>query len=198
MILLVGVSLAHSVGKDKQDGAPEMTHRNTILAGVVFEYYHNANVGLISGIMNEMHPLAIQAVQSLSLCYGGGAAMRSSSGSQSGGLNAIFAETESHPSISKESEDMQVILDRHCTILFALGYRLLDFPYEQPPLGDEKESVNHLFLLVYQGPKDAYYPPPDMMDMTSPNTNSWFPDYKMPINIAYGFVRDFFYGSIWI
>ena len=36
VILLVGVSLAHSVGKDKQDGAPEMTHSNTILAGVVF------------------------------------------------------------------------------------------------------------------------------------------------------------------
>ena len=182
---------------------------NTIIAGVVFEYYPNANVGLISymvvsrpfrqmEIMKAMHPLAIQAVKSLGIMYqhrrreqGESACTRTgtcSSRHAPNGLQAIFAETESY---NVQNTSMEVIQCRH-GILFALGYRWLDFPYEQPPLGDEKEGVNQLLLLVYQGPKDGYYYPSHHTMQTNPGTNSsWFPDFRVPIDIPYTFVRDF-------
>ena len=74
-VILLAASKGSStgIGEDVAE-----TSNKTILAGVVFEFYPNANVGLISylvvassyrkmGIMKVIHPLAIQALKSLGI-----------------------------------------------------------------------------------------------------------------------------------
>ena len=125
-----------------------------ILAGVVFEYYRQAEVGLVSyvttkseyhglGIMSLLHPLAVNALQHLHVHsykkYKGVSPKHS--------IRAVFAETNTVDAGDANPKD---ILTRH-EILYKLGYRKLIFPYVQPPLETDGNWFHNTMLLIYQG-----------------------------------------------
>lgn len=150
-----------------------------ILAGVAFEYYQHAQVGLISyvttntsfrrrGIMKALHPLAIEALEELH---------RLSHYERCGyepacKIKAILAETNTVDAGDASQKDIE---QRHRS-LFALGYRFVEFPYIQPPLGTDMSTFDDVMLLVYQG-KDS--------------SNLWFPEWRVPSSILFDFVSDF-------
>lgn len=136
-----------------------------IIAGVVFEYYQHAQLGLISymtchtnyrrnGIMKQLHPLAIEALEYLHNMFSQQNHIRNGQKKQQqdhtlsyhGKIRAVFAETNTIDASDASEEE---IINRH-KALYSLGYRLLDFPYIQPPLGTEKNSFDDIMLLVYK------------------------------------------------
>ena len=159
----------------------DMTESNQplILAGVAFEYYKQAEVGLVSyvttaksfqknGIMKALHPIAVDALKQLHCqCYY----------EQKGMLpvrriKAILAETNT---VDAGDATKVEIRNRH-RALFSLGYRSVDFPYVQPPLGTEMDTFEDTILLAYQG-----------TDETKP----WFPNWYISSSIPFDFVADF-------
>ncbi len=60
----------------------------------------------------------------------------------------IFAETETLPRHATRAETKEA--EARFAMLRRLGFRLLDFPYVQPPLSPGKQHVRHLRLLAYQ------------------------------------------------
>mmetsp|Transcript_14897 Transcript_14897/g.28005 ORF Transcript_14897/g.28005 Transcript_14897/m.28005 type:complete len:862 (-) Transcript_14897:2613-5198(-) len=150
-----------------------------ILAGVAFEYYQQAQVGLISyvtthgsfrrrGIMKALHPLAINALDELHRLshlekFGHEPVCR---------IKAMLAETNTIDAGDASQEDIE---KRHQS-LFALGYRFVEFPYIQPPLGTDMKTFDDVMLLVYQG-----------ID----SSNLWFPEWRVVTSILFDFVSDF-------
>jgi len=156
--------------------------KSLILGGVAFEYYQEARVGLVSyvtindafqriGLMKKLHPLAIESLHNL----------HSSTSKQRNGclsnrpIRAILAETNSVIAGDGSVEDIR---QRHIC-LYKLGYRMMHFPYVQPPLGTDQVSFDNVMLLVYQG-------------RYTDNSEVWFPRYEVPTCILVDYVRDFF------
>lgn len=125
----------------------------TILAGVAFEYYRQAEVGLVSyvttncnyqclGIMKILHPLAVNALNLLHLYsykkYKGKNAMHT--------IRAILAETNTIDAGDATPIEIQT---RHKK-LYKLGYRKLICPYIQPPLASDADWFYDTMLLIYQ------------------------------------------------
>lgn len=125
-----------------------------ILAGVAFEYYRQAEIGLVSyvstkseyqrlGIMTHLHPLAVTALQHLHIHsyqkYKGISPKHS--------IRAVIAETNTVDAGDADTEDIK---SRHET-LYQLGYRKLTFPYVQPPLETDGDWFHDTMLLIYQG-----------------------------------------------
>ena len=140
------------IEKDPQSTKDEdtTTSTTTIVVGVAFEYYKQAQCGLLSymvvpkefrrlGIMKSLHPVACYAMQLLHNEHTGNSAIR-----------AILAETN-----TPEAGDVpaSVIRKRH-EILYQLGYRHLRFPYIQPALAEDAESFDDIILLIY-APDDS-------------------------------------------
>jgi Monoamine oxidase len=150
-----------------------------ILAGVAFEYYQHAEIGLVSyvttnssfrrmGIMKALHPLAIDALEELH---------RLSHYERFGrepvcNIKAILAETNTVDAGDASQEDIK---QRHRS-LFALGYRFVEFPYIQPPLGTNMKTFDDVMLLVYQERDDS---------------KLWFPEWRVSSSILFDFVSDF-------
>ena len=96
--------------------------------------------------MKRLHPLAIQALNDLHKeCKS--APLKGNDGE----IKAIFAETNT---IDADDASLEEIMERH-KALFALGYRLVEFPYSQPPLGVDQEAFEDVMLLVYQGERQG-------------------------------------------
>ena len=197
-------------GDNGGDNKSNVTQEPMILAGVAFEYYQQAEIGLVSyvtvhrlfrklGIMKWLHPLAIQALQDLHL---------SSSSSSSSVIKAIFAETNTVHA-KEENITQEDILNRHRS-LYGLGYRLIQYPYSQPPLGTDQAAFDDVMLLVYCGRgggeekdrntntaitgecetqrNDTSY------EHCNNDGGNWFGDYngRIPSIIIHGFIVDFF------
>ena len=178
-----------------------------IVAGIAFEYYQQAEVGLISylsvhrkfrqmGIMSRLHPLAIQALEDLHINTQNKRqrerqVTQNGFSSVSSGIRAIFAETNTVDAGDVSEDETK---ERH-QALFSLGYRLLDFPYVQPPLGTNQESFDDLMLLVYQG-ADAYTTAGTLVsnDILSDDKYSVlrFVDGRIPSAFLHDYVVDFF------
>ena len=144
------------------------TTRMTIVAGIAFEYYKQAQCGLLSymvvpdefrrlGIMRSLHPVACHAMQLLHQEHYVSATIATSRGAITTNnettqttiigptIKAILAETN-----TPEAGDVPpaVIRKRH-EILYQLGYRHLKFPYIQPALAEDMESFDEIILLIY-------------------------------------------------
>ncbi|KAG7339261.1 amine oxidase [Nitzschia inconspicua] len=127
----------------------------TILAGIAFEYYRNAQVGLLSymvvaddfrqlGILRELHPVACHAMELLHQ-----ESIHKDSTVISP-IKAILAETNT---VDAGDVPPEVVRKRH-EVLYRLGYRHLQFPYVQPPLAENGESFDDIMLLVHCGQDD--------------------------------------------
>jgi monoamine oxidase len=72
-------------------------------------------------------------------------------------------------------------LNRH-RALFALGYRLVECPYSQPPLATDQEAFDDVMLLVYQG---------GGIGDGNAGGSTWF-DGQIPSIFPHEFIVDFF------
>jgi len=141
---------------DKQIGAEENS-RHHIIGGAVMEYYKQSRVGLLSyivlhnqyrghGFAKPLHDEALSQLEVLANNYSTDN-IDGELSSQNKNLQAIFAETNTVAAGDVTSEQC---LNRHKS-LYNLGYRLVHFPYAQPPLStkDVDASFNDIVLLVY-------------------------------------------------
>lgn len=160
---------------------PSLTGKATIVAGVAFEYYKQAQCGLLSymvvpnefrklGVMKSLHPVACHAMQLLHQEH-----TTARNFSVSPFIRAIFAETN-----TPEAGDVppSVIRKRHET-LYRLGYRHLKFPYIQPALGEDAKSFDEIILLIYEPNNDS----------TSSSTTN---DKTIETEILKDYIVDFF------
>ncbi|CAB9520772.1 expressed unknown protein [Seminavis robusta] len=150
----------------------------TILGGIAFEYYPQAQVGLLSymvvstefrrlGILGTLHPVFCHALQGL----------HELTTQAHTPIAAILAETNT---ATAGDVPTQVARKRH-EILFKLGYRLLQFPYVQPPLATDGESFDDIMLLLYVG-------------NNSSNSSQSTSTSSMDTTILYKYVLDFYYS----
>ena len=129
-----------------------------ILGGAAINYYKHSRVGLLSyvvirdeyrgcGLAKLLHEEALLRIEMLANCYRDYNADDASASSPRS-VRAIFAETNT-PAAGDITPTQCLI--RHKS-LYNLGYRLVKFPYSQPPLSS-KNGVNASFddivLLVY-------------------------------------------------
>ena len=156
------------------------TNTNTIIGGIAFEYYPQARAGLLSymvvssdfrrlGILATLHPVFCEALQGLHQV-----ATRSETR-----ISAILAETNTTIAGDVPPE---VARKRH-EILYKLGYRLLEFPYVQPPLAPDVDSFDDIMLLLYVGKPD---------DATTNNNKT--ATTTIPTQVLYDYVLDFYHS----
>ena len=128
-----------------------------IMGAATMEYYKNSQVGLMGyivlhenyrgrGLGKVLHEEALIRIEMLANKYGGHNSV-GETGTFKSPLRAIFAETNT-PSAGDITPAQ--CLQRHTT-LYNLGYRLVKFPYAQPPLEpkDVNSSFDDILLLVY-------------------------------------------------
>ena len=128
-----------------------------IMGAATMEYYKNSQVGLIGyivlhdnyrgrGLGKVLHEEALIRMGMLANKYGGHISV-GETGTFKSPLRAIFAETNT-PTAGDITPAQ--CLQRHMT-LYNLGYRLVKFPYAQPPLNreDVNSSFDDILLLVY-------------------------------------------------
>jgi hypothetical protein len=127
-----------------------------IMGAVTMEYYKNSKVGLIGyivlheeyrgrGLGKVLHEEALVRMEMMANKYSGDGG--GDTGTFKSPLRAIFAETNT---LSAGDISPAQCLERHQT-LYKLGYRLIKFPYAQPPLDtkDKNSSFDDIMLLVY-------------------------------------------------
>jgi hypothetical protein len=155
----------------------------TILAGFAVEYYKRAQIGLLTycvistevrrqGILGAMHPVAIEALQQLHALH---------SSETKGTCRRpipILAETNTIHAGDVSPDECQA---RH-RALYRLGYRLLQFPYVQPPLQEGEGSFDEIMLLVYCGNHNGH----------DDDSILLYPNMEIPTQILHGYVLDFF------
>lgn len=105
--------------------------------------------------MKRLHPLAITALKELHLSsssyYNNHNNDNDNDRTTTTMIKAIFAETNTIDAADEEGVSTAEIMNRH-RALYALGYRKLNYPYSQPPLGTEnQDAFDNVMLLVYQG-----------------------------------------------
>ncbi len=138
--------------KNESQSTNDIETKTTIVGGVAFEYYKQAQCGLLSymvvpkefrrlGVMKSLHPVACQAMQLLH---------QEHTKDTNNSIRAIVAETN-----TPDAGDVPpaVIRKRH-EILYQLGYRHLKFPYIQPALAEDADSFDDIILLIY-APDDS-------------------------------------------
>ena len=122
-----------------------------IVGGAAVEYYKQARVGLLSyvvlreefrgrGLSKRLHGEALSRLGALAGRHG-------APDNDGPPLRAVFAETNTAAAGDVSPEQS---LLRHAS-LHRLGYRLVKFPYAQPPLStvDANASFDDIVLLVY-------------------------------------------------
>ena len=152
---------------ESHDGDKQKQQNVIIIGGAAVEYYRQSRVGLLSyvvlhddyrgcGLAKQLHDEALSRLEMLSTCYGGGSISSIESPIQQSKqqqqqqaplLQAVFAETNT-PSAGDVTPEQSLL--RHKS-LYNLGYRLVNFPYAQPPLSTEdvNASFDDILLLVY-------------------------------------------------
>ena len=141
---------------DKDIGEDDNNKQQQIIGGAVVEYYKQSRVGLLSyivlhsqyrgnGLAKPLHDEVLSRLEVLADNYGTDEEGELSS--QNNNLQAIFAETNT---VAAGDVTLEQCLIRHKS-LYNLGYRLVHFPYAQPPLStkDMDASFNDIVLLVY-------------------------------------------------
>lgn len=134
-------------------------NKTIIIGGAAVEYYKQSRVGLLSyvvlrdsfrgcGLARYLHEEALSRLEHLSNVYGASFQKERNRQSESKPLlQAVFAETN-----TAEAGDVtpEQSLLRHNS-LYNLGYRLVSFPYAQPPLttDDVDGSFDDIMLLTY-------------------------------------------------
>lgn len=119
-----------------------------VIAGIAFEYYPQAQSGLLSymvvgssfrrkGILATLHPVFVEALQTL----------HETTCRTTSPIRAILAETNT----AAAGDVPPAVARKRHQILFQLGYRLLQFPYVQPPLSTDVEGFDDIMLLLYVG-----------------------------------------------
>jgi len=151
------------------------TTQYNIIGAVTMEYYQTSQIGLLGyivvnenhrgyGLGKVLHQEALLRIEMLANKYGNSIATTATAadGEEGGGcgsssidrrrhpslpLRAIFAETNS---ITAGDITVAECRARH-EILYKLGYRLIHFPYAQPPLdiNNVNASFDDIMLLVY-------------------------------------------------
>ena len=130
-----------------------------IIGGAAVHYYKTSRVGLLSyivlrdefrgcGLARYLHEEALSRLENLANVYGAAFQKERRRNSDSTPLlQAVFAETN-----TAEAGDVtpEQSLLRHNS-LYNLGYRLVSFPYAQPPLktDDVDSSFDEILLLTY-------------------------------------------------
>ncbi|KAL3823096.1 hypothetical protein ACHAXA_011148 [Cyclostephanos tholiformis] len=139
-----------------QDDDNDGEHK--ILGGAAINYYSHSRVGLLSyivlrdeyrgcGLAKLLHEEALVRIEMLANYYYD-SIDDSASKHSSQSLRAIFAETNT-PAAGDITPTQCLI--RHKS-LYNLGYRLVKFPYSQPPLSNENgvnATFDEIVLLVY-------------------------------------------------
>jgi hypothetical protein len=155
------------------------TTTTSILGGIAFEYYPLSRAGLLSymvistnyrrlGILGTLHPVFCHALQALHQVFT----------QTDTKISAILAETN-----TADAGDVppEVARKRH-EILFRLGYRLLAFPYVQPPLAPGDESFDDIMLLLFVGSEKEEANEEETKMPT------------IPTQVLYDYVLDFYYS----
>jgi hypothetical protein len=168
----------------------------SILAGIVFEYYSNSQVGLLAymvvaddyrrlGIVRSLHSVAYYAMEqlhqesSLNLKQKQEPHELQFHITSPPSIKAILAETNT---IHAGDAEPEIIQKRH-EVLYRLGYRHLQFPYVQPPLAENGQSFDEIVLLVYCGFNG------ESSNMNNKNTNQ---TNEMDTDILFQYVEDFY------
>jgi len=195
---------------NKDDKEVEVDDDKQIIGGAVVEYYKQSRVGLLSyivlrnqyrghGFAKPLHDEALSRLEVLANNY--------STDNMEGGqdnnrpkLQAIFAETNTVAAGDVTSEQCLI---RHKS-LYNLGYRLVHFPYAQPPLStkDVDASFNDIVLLVHlpidvDKPKQndniklirrycQWFLEKDIENNTNPQTA------QMNVDIPFSFIEEFY------
>ena len=177
---LYGGLYAPDTGKDveEENNSTQKQHVN-IIGGAAVEYYKQSRVGLLSyvvlhnqyrgcGLAKFLHEEALLRLEMLAANYHGSATstipqqvkdrtmitselessnMNNVNNKEEPLMRAVFAETNT-PSAGDVTHEQSLL--RHQS-LYNLGYRLVKFPYAQPPLTTEDvdASFNDIVLLVY-------------------------------------------------
>ena len=171
-----------------------------IIGAAAVEYYKQSRVGLLSyivlhsdfrgrGYAAPLHEEALSRMKRLACMY------NTSNDPTTPLMQAIFAETNTAAAGDVTPEQS---LLRH-KALYKLGYRLVDFPYAQPPLSTEDvdASFDDLLLLVYFPFRDDLSAC-DFTEVEVGNFYSWFrtPNdasvVRMDVNIPFSYVEDFY------
>lgn len=147
--------------------------KGELMGGVVFEYYVQANAGLLTYLLVDGKWRGLQIGTILSDHCRKTLEAHAKSRGHLAGCNAIFLETNSAIKVSSDKDVMSPML-RH-KIFYGMGLRLVDFDYVQPPLDTDKNKVNYLLLCCFVTPripsvrignKDQYYLPTHLVSNT--------------------------------
>lgn len=147
--------------------------KGSLMGGVVFEYYVQANSGLLTYLLVDGNWRGLQIGTILSDHCRKTLEGHAKSRGHLAGCNAIFLETNSAVKVSSEHDVMSPAL-RH-KIFYGMGLRLVDFDYVQPPLDTDKNKVNYLLLCCFVTPripsvrignKDQHYLPTHLVSNT--------------------------------
>jgi hypothetical protein len=141
------------ISSSSSSSSSSSTTTTKIIGGIAFEYYKQAQCGLLSymvvaedfrrlGILRTLHPIACEAIQ---LLHKEEQEEQQHHKGRITTIKAIFAETNT---IEAGDVPPAIIRKRH-EILYSLGYRQLKFPYVQPPLVEDGESFDDIMLLIY-------------------------------------------------
>ena len=184
--------------------APNSIHTDNgspvIIGAAAVEYYKQSRVGLLSyivlhsdfrgrGYATPLHNEALSRLTRLACLY------NTSNNPATPVMQAVFAETNTAAAGDVTPEQS---LLRHKS-LYKLGYRLVEFPYAQPPLSTEDvdASFDDLLLLVYFPFKDDLSSC-NVTESASGNFHSWYqiesnaPAIRMDVNIPFDYVEDFY------
>jgi len=157
--------------EEEEDAHRQAQRKRVIIGGAAVEYYKKSSVGLLSyivlhpdargcGLATPLHEEALDRLETLARRYGTASVreqqvattaisskMLLPNPSRTPRLRAIFAETNTAAAGDVTPEQSLV---RH-KFLFRLGYRLVQFPYAQPPLTtkDVNATFDDIVLLVY-------------------------------------------------
>jgi GNAT superfamily N-acetyltransferase len=187
-------SFAGLYAPNTSDSSRTISSKPTIIGAAAVEYYKESRVGLLSyivlhpdfrgqGLAAPLHKEALSRLTRLSSLYATAKECQPL-------LQAVFAETNTAAAGDVTPEQS---LLRHKS-LNKLGYRLVNFPYAQPPLStkDVDASFDDLLLLVYYSVGD---------EVTEDHAQKYFPwhqnssdtkSVKLDVSIPFRFVEDFY------
>jgi hypothetical protein len=139
--------LALKYSDDEEENSKPM-----IAGGLAFEYYPGNNCGFLTYLLvpvGERGERMARALIDSALEELDTAAKRRG---QLGGCNVIFMESRTGPLNANPNLEVQDIEQQH-PILEAMGWKMLDFDYIQPPNAEPTKKVKTSFLLVFVTPR---------------------------------------------
>lgn len=148
---IIMLSLPEPFDPKKKIDFSKENFKGHIIGGVVFEYFYQVNVGLLTYLVVNSewrgHNIGTILVEKCKISLEEHAISRG----HLAGCNAVFLETNSAVKV-KESFDVMPPKKRH-EIFYNMGLRLVDFDYVQAPLDKNKNKVNYLLLCCFITPR---------------------------------------------